>query len=126
MLCASITAQEAAIEALKNGRSAMEDMREKYCERRNIIVKGLNDIGLPCLNPHGAFYVFPRINQTGLTSKEFAGRLLAEQKVAVVPGTAFGACGEGYVRCSYASSTDNILKALEKIAIFVKKLNSRQ
>lgn len=123
MLCASTTAQEAALEALRNGRGAMEDMRDKYCERRNIIVKGLNDIGLPCLNPHGAFYVFPRINQTGLTSKEFAGRLLMEQKVAVVPGTAFGACGEGYVRCSYASSTENILKALDKIAVFAKHLN---
>ena len=124
MLCASTTAQEAALEALRNGRSAMEDMRDKYCERRNIIVKGLNDIGLPCLNPHGAFYVFPRINQTGLTSKEFAGRLLMEQKVAVVPGTAFGACGEGYVRCSYASSTENILKALDKIAVFAKHLKA--
>ncbi len=124
MLCASTTAQEAAVEALRNGRNVMEEMRDKYCERRNIIVKGLNDLGLPCLKPRGAFYVFPRITQTGLTSKDFASKLLMEQKVAVVPGTAFGACGEGYVRCSYASSTQNILKALEKIALFVKNIKA--
>jgi aminotransferase len=122
MLCASITAQEAAIEALRNGIPAMEAMRQEYCERRNLIVRGLNELGLPCLLPHGAFYVFPKISGTGLTSKEFASRLLLEQKVAVVPGTAFGESGEGFVRCCYASSTENILRALEKIALFMKNI----
>ncbi|MFA7229653.1 MAG: aminotransferase class I/II-fold pyridoxal phosphate-dependent enzyme [Victivallaceae bacterium] len=122
MLCAPINAQEAAIEALKNGRRDMEKMKSTYCERRNIIVKGLNDAGLPCLLPKGAFYVFPRISETGLTSRQFAQRLLEEQKVAVVPGTAFGACGEGYIRCCYAASTRDIVTAIEKIGTFLKTL----
>lgn len=122
MLCAPINAQEAAIEALKNGRRDMEKMKSTYCERRNIIVKGLNDAGLPCLLPKGAFYVFPRIRETGLTSRQFAQRLLEEQKVAVVPGTAFGACGEGYIRCCYAASTRDIVTAIEKINTFLKTL----
>jgi aminotransferase len=122
MLCASITAQEAAIEALQHGVPAMEAMKHEYCERRNLIVRGFNDMGLPCLKPHGAFYVFPKISGTGLSSKDFAAKLLMEQKVAVIPGTAFGESGEGFVRCSYASSSENIMRALEKIALFTQSL----
>lgn len=122
MLCASITAQEAAIEALQHGIPAMEAMKHEYCERRNLIVRGFNELGLPCLKPHGAFYVFPKISGTGLSSKDFAAKLLMEQKVAVIPGTAFGESGEGFVRCSYASSAENIMRALEKIALFTNSL----
>lgn len=122
MLCASITAQEAAEEALKKGRNDMLAMREEYCERRNVIVRSLNEMGLECFKPEGAFYAFPNITSTGLSSKEFATRLLMEKKVAVVPGGAFGECGEGYVRCAYAASMDNIREAMAKMAEFVAEL----
>lgn len=122
MLCASITAQEAAEEALKHGLSEMLKMKMEYCERRNTIVRRLNDMGLPCVNPKGAFYAFPNISSTGLSSKEFATRLLNEEKVAVVPGTAFSPFGEGFVRCAYAASMDNIIEAMEKMKKFVKKI----
>ena len=122
MLCAAITAQRAAEEALKNGENDMLRMKEEYRQRRNVIVKRMNEVGLPCLMPKGAFYVFPRITGTGMDSLEFATRLLREQKVAVVPGTAFGACGEGYVRCSYASSMEEIVEATDKIELFLKSL----
>lgn len=122
MLCASITAQEAAEEALKHGKSEMLKMKMEYCERRNVIVGRLNDMGLPCVNPKGAFYAFPRISDTGLSSKDFATRLLNEEKVAVVPGTAFSPYGEGFVRCAYAASMDNIIEAMEKIKKFLKKI----
>lgn len=122
MLCASITAQEAAEEALKKGRNDMLAMREEYCERRNVIVRSLNEMGLECFKPDGAFYAFPNITSTGLSSKEFATRLLMEKKVAVVPGGAFGECGEGYVRCAYAASMDNIREAMAKMAEFVAEL----
>lgn len=122
MLCAPITAQRAAEEALKHGRRDMENMRNEYMQRRNVIVNGLNRAGLPCIKPRGAFYVFPKISGTGMSSMEFATRLLNERKVAVVPGTAFGKCGEGFVRCSYASSMDNIVEAIKQIDIFVKSL----
>ena len=122
MLCAPITAQKAAEEALKHGKKDMAKMREEYRERRNVIVKKLNEAGLKCLMPKGAFYVFPNITSTGLTSMEFATRLLREQKVAVVPGTAFGPSGEGYVRAAYAASMENIIEATEKISAFVKSL----
>lgn len=122
MLCASITGQKAAEEALRNGEKDMLRMISEYEQRRNTIVGRLNDIGLTCLEPNGAFYAFPSIKSTGLTSMEFATRLLREQKVAVVPGTAFGKCGEGYVRCSYASSMENIVEAMDKIKVFVASL----
>ena len=122
MLCAPITAQDAAEEALKNGKCEMERMKQEYCDRRNLIVKGFNDIGLTCFKPNGAFYVFPNITSTGLTSTEFAVRLLKEKNVAVVPGCAFGECGEGYVRCSYATSIEGIREALKRIGEFVKEL----
>ena len=122
ILCAPIMAQRAAEEALKSGIEPMEKMRQAYEKRRDLMVKGLNDIGLECLNPKGAFYLFPSIKSTGLTSMEFAKQLLEEQRVAVVPGTAFGACGEGYIRCCYATSTAKLKEALKKIKIFVEGL----
>ena len=124
MLCAPIIAQEAAEEALKNGIREMEEMREEYRQRRNVIVKGLNKMGLDCLLPEGSFYVFPSIASTGLTSMEFATRLLEEAGVAVVPGTAFGESGEGYVRCAYATAMDDIVLALGKMDAFVGKLRN--
>jgi aminotransferase len=96
-------------------------MKTEYCQRRNLIVKRLNEMGLKCFKPKGAFYVFPNITSTGLSSMEFASRLLQEEKVAVVPGTAFGACGEGFVRCSYATSMEDIIKAMDKMEKFVNK-----
>ena len=104
MLCVSTTAQEAAIEALENGKSDMLVMKQEYCDRRNVIVNSLNSMGLNCFKPEGAFYVFPNITSTGLTSMEFATELLKSKKIAVVPGSAFGSCGEGFIRCSYATS----------------------
>ena len=122
MLCAPVTAQEAALEALRSGRPDMETMRFQYRDRRNVIVDGFNGLGLCCFKPQGAFYVFPNIMSTGLSSMEFARRLLMSKKIAVVPGTAFGPCGEGFVRCSYAASMDNIKEALAKIGEFVREL----
>ncbi len=124
MLCASSIAQEAAVEALQNGRHDRELMRTEYEQRRNVIVKRLREMGLPCFMPRGAFYVFPRIADTGLSSREFATRLLSEKRVAVVPGTAFGPCGEGHVRCAYATAMDELETALERIREFVVGLQS--
>lgn len=120
MLCAPIMAQEAAVEALERGTRSMERMREEYRLRRNFIVSSLNDAGIPCHLPKGAFYVFPDIRGTGLTSREFSLKLLETKNVAVVPGTAFGTCGEGYVRCSYATAMDQIKIAVERITDFVR------
>ncbi|MCK5661015.1 MAG: aminotransferase class I/II-fold pyridoxal phosphate-dependent enzyme, partial [Methanosarcinales archaeon] len=100
----------------------MEKMVREYNRRRRIIVKGLNDCGLDCFEPKGAFYAFPSIANTGLSGEEFAGRLLKEQNVAVVPGDAFGKSGNGFLRCSYATSTDEIVEALERIGTFVGSL----
>ena len=119
ILCASITSQEAAIEALRRGAPEIERMRRDYEARRNFIVQACNDLGLPCLRPRGAFYVFPDIRPTGLTSQEFALRLLREKKVAVVPGPAFGACGEGHVRCSYATGLPQIKEAMRLMGEFL-------
>ncbi|MDI6828119.1 MAG: aminotransferase class I/II-fold pyridoxal phosphate-dependent enzyme [Armatimonadota bacterium] len=123
MMCAPITAQMAAIEALKNGEADANKMIREYDRRRRLIFRGLNNIGLACLEPKGAFYVFPSIKKTGLSSEEFAERLLREEKVVVVPGNTFGECGEGYVRCSYATSISNIQQALERIERFVNKFS---
>lgn len=123
MLCASSIAQAGALEALQNGQGPREDMRREYEQRRNVIVKRLNEIGLSCFMPRGAFYVFPRISGTGLDSTSFAKRLLQEKHVAVVPGTAFGSCGEGFVRCSYATSLEEIEIALVRIQEFVSGLS---
>lgn len=123
MLCAPITSQEAAIEALENGTSAMLKMRESYRQRRDYLVKRLNEIGMDCHLPGGAFYVFPDISRFGLTSKEFATRLLMEKQVAAVPGTAFGASGEGFLRCCYATAFDQIKEACNRMEHFVKTLS---
>lgn len=122
ILCAPIMSQEAAIEALEHGEESMCQMRNEYERRRNYIVHGLNDLGLECFKPRGAFYVFPKITTTGLTSREFSLRLLHEKKVAVVPGNAFGSSGEGHVRCSYATALDQIKIAITRIGEFCREL----
>ena len=122
MLCASSISQAAALEALQNGATPREEMRAEYEQRRNVIVKRLNEMGLDCFMPRGAFYVFPCIRKSGLTSHEFATRLLQKKKVAVVPGTAFGACGEGFVRCAYATSLEDIETAMIRIREFLDEL----
>jgi len=121
IMCAPTMAQVAAIEALKSGETSTTEMVEDYNRRRLVIVKGLNDIGLPCFEPRGAFYAFPSIKGTGMTSEEFAEKLLVEEKVAVVPGSAFGQCGEGYVRCCYATALADIKEALSRMKRFVDK-----
>lgn len=121
IMCAPITAQEAAQEALKSARKDMQTMRESYWERRNIIVRGLRDAGLECIMPQGAFYAFPSIQNTGMTSREFAVNLLKEESVAVVPGSAFGPGGEGYVRACYATAEEQIIEALKRIKNFVTR-----
>jgi aminotransferase len=121
-LCAPITAQRAAIDALKHGEPAVQDMVREYGRRRRLIVDGLNRIGLACHVPQGAFYAFPNVSSTGLSSEEFAERLLFEEHVAVVPGTAFGAGGESHIRCSYATSREKIEIALQRMANFVEKI----
>ncbi|CAG9620991.1 aminotransferase [Sutcliffiella rhizosphaerae] len=120
MMCASTMAQYGAIEALKNGRKDIEEMKKSYKRRRNYFVASLNEIGMPCHQPGGAFYAFPSIKQTGLSSQEFAEKLLIEEKVAVVPGDVFGKSGEGYVRCSYASSLEQLQEAVKRMERFVK------
>lgn len=121
MLCAPTLSQEAAAEALRDDRDTVE-MRRAYEQRRNYICSALNEIGLPCHKPRGAFYVFPRVGDLGLTSRDFALRLLDEYNVACVPGTAFGACGEGFLRCSYATDLEEIKEAMARLAVFVKRL----
>ena len=116
--------QVAALEALRSGEPEAQKMIEEYDRRRRVIVKGLNDIGLSCFEPKGAFYAFPSIKSTGMTSEEFAENLLMEEKVAVVHGTAFGKCGEGHVRCCYATSMSNIEEALIRMARFVQRHRS--
>jgi aminotransferase len=122
MLCASIISQEAAWEALKNGRDAMLHMREQYKLRRNFLVHHFNRLGLACREPQGAFYLFPSVQSTGLGSREFAVRLLEEEKVAMVPGNAFGPTGEGFVRCSYATSMQQIESAVARLEAFLGRL----
>ena len=121
MLSAPTIAQMAAIEALRNGEAEVQKMVQEYNRRRRFMVKRLNEIGLPCFEPKGAFYAFPSIEATGMSSEEFAEKLLLEEKVAVVPGTAFGACGEGFVRCCYATSLSNIEEALLRMGRFIRK-----
>lgn len=121
-LCASITAQRAAIEAIKYGEPSVQEMRGEYNRRRRFIVEGLNRIGLKCHMPKGAFYAFPNISGTGLTAEQFAEKLLYEEHVAVVPGTAFGSGGENHIRCSYATSREKIEVALQRMANFIHKV----
>lgn len=122
IMCSPTISQYAAIEALRNGDEDIAAMKKEYDRRRRVIVDGFNKIGLDCFEPKGAFYVFPSIKSTGLKTEEFCARLLREKKVAVVPGNAFGECGEGFVRCSYAYSIENIKEALARIGDFVKTL----
>jgi aminotransferase len=126
ILCAPIMGQEAAIEALERGEESMLKMRREYELRRNYIVRGFNELGLECFKPRGAFYVFPKIASTGLTSREFSLQLLREKKVAVVPGSAFGASGDGHVRCSYATSLDQIKIAIQRIGEFCSRLGANK
>ena len=120
MLCAPITAQVAAIEALKHGEKYMKKMVAEYDRRRRLIYDGLNKLGLKCFEPKGAFYIFPDITSSGLTAEEFAEKLILSQHVALVPGTAFGKSGTGHVRCSYATSIEKISIALERIEKFLE------
>ncbi|AXI31794.1 aminotransferase [Priestia aryabhattai] len=120
MMCAPTMAQYGAIEALQNGRHDVEEMRKSYRRRRNYMVKSLNQIGLECHSPGGAFYVFPSIKKTGLSSEEFAEQLLLEERVAVVPGNVFGKGGEGHIRCSYASSMESLEESIKRISRFVE------
>ncbi len=119
MLCAPITAQMGAIEALRNGEADMQAMVREYNRRRRFFVTGLNRLGLDCFEPRGAFYAFPSVESTGMTSSQFAEELLHQQKVAVVPGGVFGQCGDGFLRCSYASGLDELKTALERIEEFL-------
>jgi len=121
IMCVPITSQMAASEALESGRKSVEEMKREYRRRRELIVDGLNNLGLSCRKPEGTFYVFPCIKKTGLSDMEFAQRLLKEQKVAVVPGTAFGRDFNDYLRISYASSYENLKAALARIENFLKK-----
>ena len=122
IMCAPTTSQYAAVEALRNGDDDVRMMRESYNERRRFVLHMLDEMGIPCFEPMGAFYVFPCIKEFGLSSEDFANRLLAEEKVAIVPGTAFGDSGEGFLRISYAYSIDNLRKALTRLSRFVARL----
>jgi len=121
IMSAPTMSQVAAVEALKNGDESAREMVADYNRRRLVMVKGLCDIGLSCFNPQGAFYAFPSIHNTGMTSEQFAHNLLKEEKVAVVPGNAFGKCGEGYVRCCYATSLKELYEALERMKRFLNR-----
>ncbi len=126
IMCAPTTSQYAAVEAMRNGDEDVAQMREAYNQRRRYLMHAFRELGLECFEPFGAFYVFPSIKEFGMTSEEFATRLLQEEKVAVVPGTAFGDCGEGFLRISYAYSLDNLKIALNRIAHFIERLRKEQ
>lgn len=125
IMCAPTTSQYAAIEALKNGDEDVETMRKSYNQRRRFLMDAFRKMELECFEPYGAFYVFPCIKEFGMTSEEFATRFLQEEKVAVVPGTAFGDCGEGFLRISYAYSLDNLKLAIGRLEKFVKRLRNQ-
>ena len=126
IMCAPTTSQYAAVEALKNGDEDVKEMREAYNQRRRYLVNAFREMGLECFEPFGAFYVFPCIKEFGMTSDEFATRFLEEEKVAAVPGTAFGDSGEGFLRISYAYSLDNLKIAMERFKRFVEKLRAEK
>jgi len=125
IMCAPTTSQYAAVAALRDGDKDVQVMRESYDQRRRYLIHTFKEMGLECFEPHGAFYTFPSIKRFGMTSDEFATRLLREEKVAVVPGTAFGDCGEGYLRISYAYSLKNLKEALSRMDRFIKKLDGK-
>jgi aminotransferase len=122
MLCAPVMSQQAAYEALKNPEEDIAVMKESYWRRRNFLHSAFTEMGLPCGLPDGAFYMFPDIRDLGITSKQFALQLLESQKVAAVPGTAFGACGEGHLRCCYATSMEQLEVAVQRIHGFIDTL----
>ncbi len=126
IMCAPTNSQYAAVDALKNGDEDVKVMREAYNQRRRYLMHRFQEMGLQCFEPYGAFYVFPSIKEFGMTSEEFATRFLEEEKVAVVPGTAFGACGEGFLRISYAYSLDNLKVALGRLEHFIEKLRKEK
>ncbi len=123
IMCAPTTSQYAAVEAVRNGDADVSQMREEYNGRRRYLVKRLREMGMPCFEPYGAFYAFPCVRQFGMSSDEFATRMLQEEKVVVVPGTAFGACGEGFLRISYAYSLSKLKEALDRMERFIDKIN---
>lgn len=125
IMCAPTTSQYAAVEALRNGAEDVVKMREAYNERRRYLVSNLRRLGMDCFEPYGAFYVFPSVKRFGMSSEAFATQLLREERVAIVPGTAFGRCGEGFMRISYAYSIQNLKRALERIEHFVGRLEKR-
>lgn len=126
MLCAPVVAQHAALEAIRNGQPEVDEMMTEYDRRRRFFVEGLNGVGLDCHLPGGAFYAFPSIQSTGLTSDQFAERLLHEEGVATVPGSAFGECGEGFIRCSYATSLTKLREALVRMQRFMSRYGVRE
>ena len=126
IMCAPTTSQYAAVEAMKNGDEDVAEMREQYNQRRRYLMNAFKEMGLPCFEPYGAFYVFPCIAEFGMSSDEFATRFLEEEKVAVVPGTAFGDCGEGFIRISYAYSLENLKVAIGRLADFVGRLKKEK
>ncbi len=126
IMCAPTNSQYAAVDALKNGDEDVKVMREAYNQRRRYLMHRFEEMGLQCFEPYGAFYVFPSIKEFGMTSDEFATRFLEEEKVAVVPGTAFGTCGEGFLRISYAYSLENLKVALERLERFIQKLRKEK
>lgn len=126
IMCAPTNSQFAAVDALKNGDGDVAMMRESYDQRRRYVIHALREMGLKCFEPFGAFYVFPSIQEFGMTSEQFAERLLMEEKVAVVPGTAFGECGEGFLRISYAYSLEDLKKALARLGHFVQRLRNER
>ena len=125
-MSAPTTSQYAAVEALRNGDGDVQEMRMAYNGRRRFLMHAFQEMGLPCFEPFGAFYVFPCIKEFGMTSEEFAEKLLAEERVAVVPGSAFGDCGEGYLRISYAYSLEDLKVALGRLEKFVKRLKGNK
>lgn len=125
IMCAPTTSQYAAVEALKNGDDDVAMMRQEYNQRRRFLLNAFKEMNIPCFEPYGAFYVFPCIKEFGMTSEEFATRLLKEEKVAAVPGTAFGDSGEGHLRISYAYSLDNLKRAMERLKTFVERLRNQ-
>jgi len=126
IMCAPTTSQYAAVEALRNGDEDVAEMRESYNERRRYLMHVFKQMELSCFEPYGAFYVFPCIKEFGMTSEEFAMRFLEEEKVAVVPGTAFGDCGEGFLRISYAYSIEDLKVAIGRMERFIKRLRAEK
>ncbi len=126
IMCAPTTSQYAAVEALRNGDDDVQEMKTAYNQRRRYLMNAFQEMGLSCFEPFGAFYIFPCIKEFGMTSEEFAERFLKEEKVAVVPGTAFGDCGEGFLRISYAYSLDTLKLAIGKLADFVGRLRGEK